>query len=82
MFDIRLLESSNNRLSESRQHQNPATEILTAPESGDIQPPSPNVSGPNSGRNWPESDWIWPKWLGSGRIWTDPATDPVGSGGV
>jgi hypothetical protein len=36
-----------------RQHL--ATGILTALESSDIQPPSPDVGEPNSSRNWPES---------------------------
>jgi hypothetical protein len=52
--------------------------IQSVPESSNFWPPvscqrrNPATGGPN-GR-------IWPKWPGSNRIWTDPATDPFGSG--
>jgi hypothetical protein len=54
-FYIRLLKSSNSRLSESRRHRNPAISSHR----------NPDADGPDSGRIW----WIWPKWPGSGRIW-------------
>jgi hypothetical protein len=67
-FDIQLLEFGNGRNPRGtgiRQH--PATEILPAPESCDIWPPSPDAGGPDANRNWPESGhgqeagWIWPR---------------------
>jgi hypothetical protein len=71
-----LISDCRNQAMVSR--RNPArsvTEILPTLEFGDIRPPSPDFGRLKSSRNLVE----FRLWLEAGRIWTDPAINPVGS---
>jgi len=79
MFDIRSSEFNNCRSSESNWRRSPTTSGCRYPAGTEIRPPADQIPAGillDSG----QAGRLWPKRLGSNRIWTDPAIDPARSG--